>query len=570
MKWTADFETTTDINDCRIWAWGVCSIDEIYKFEYGNTMDGFIEWMKKHCRDTLYFHNLKFDGEFIISWLFNHNFKHNSSSKDLEDNQFSTLISDKGNFYCMEICFKKHENTRNTIKIIDSLKILNFGVDKIAKMFNLPINKLKINYHKKREYGHILTKEEVAYLRNDVEIMSMALKVLFKDGHTQMTQGSNAFKDYKNIITAKKFKYWFPVLPYDADIRQFYKGAFTYLNPIYKNKDVGPGIVLDVNSLYPWTMRNCLLPYGEGKFFYGKYNEDKDYPLYIQMLTCNFILKQGYIPTIQLKNNLSFIPTEYITDSGSEDITLCLSNVDLELFFEHYYVYNITWHSGWKFQASNKLFTEYIDKWINIKIQSEIEGNYGMRTLAKLMLNALYGKFALNPHVQSKIPYLKDGIVKYSLGPDETRNPVYIPVGGFITAHARYKSITAAQSCYDRFMYCDTDSLHLEGWELPSNLEIDKVKLGAWKHESSFIRARYLRSKCYLEETLNNSFYMPDKNIYGNTYYKITCAGMPKECYENVTWENFVMGQEFKGKLRMKHVKGGICLVDTPFSLKIN
>lgn len=28
-----------------------------------------------------------------------------------------------------------------------------------------------------------------------------------------------------------------------------------------------------------------------------------------------------------------------------------------------------------------------------------------MRTLAKLMLNALYGKFALNPNVRSKIPY---------------------------------------------------------------------------------------------------------------------------------------------------------------------
>ena len=45
----------------------------------------------------------------------------------------------------------------------------------------------------------------------------------------------------------------FPQLNYeiDHDMRQAYKGGFTYLNPIYKEKDIGGGVVLDVNSLYP-------------------------------------------------------------------------------------------------------------------------------------------------------------------------------------------------------------------------------------------------------------------------------------------------------------------------------
>ena len=47
------------------------------------------------------------------------------------------------------------------------------------------------------------------------------------------------------------------------------------------------------------------------------------------------------------------------------------------------------------------------------------------------MLNSLYGKFALNPKVRGKEPYLENGIVKYRFYPEEIRDPVYIPVRYF-------------------------------------------------------------------------------------------------------------------------------------------
>ena len=296
------------------------------------------------------------------------------------------------------------------------------------------------------------------------------------------------------------------------------------------------------------------LPYGEGIFFEGKYKPDKLYNLYVQMFTCQFELKENYIPTIQLKNNLSFIPTAYLSSSEDEEVTMCLTSVDLELFFEHYHVYNITWHSGWKFKSTTGLFKEYIDKWNEVKMESTLNGNKAMRTLAKLMLNALYGKFALNPNVQSKIPYYDNGIIKYTLGEKETRNPIYIPVGTFITAWARHKTITSAQKVYDRFLYADTDSLHLIGTEIPKGLEVDPVKLGAWKHESTFTRARFVRQKTYIEE------------IDGEL--NITCAGMPSRCYKHVTWDNFIAGSSFEGKLQFTHVQGGIVLKDIDFTIK--
>lgn len=50
------------------------------------------------------------------------------------------------------------------------------------------------------------------------------------------------------------------------------------------------------------------------------------------MFTCQFELKENYIPTIQLKNNLSFMPTAYLSSSEDEEVTMCLTSVDLELF----------------------------------------------------------------------------------------------------------------------------------------------------------------------------------------------------------------------------------------------
>ena len=148
--------------------------------------------------------------------------------------------------------------------------------------------------------------------------------------------------------------------------------------------------------------------FGEPVFYEGKYKEDKIYPLYIQMITCSFELKKNKIPTIQIKNNRSFFrQNEYLESSKNEIVCLVLTNVDLKLFFEHYNVYDLNYVNGWKFKGINGLFKDYIDKWIKIKNEATISGNKGQRTLAKLMLNSLYGKFATSLDVQSKIPYLR-------------------------------------------------------------------------------------------------------------------------------------------------------------------
>lgn len=420
----------------------------------------------------------------------------------------------------------------------------------------MEISKLKIDYNKEREKGYILTNEEREYIKNDVLIVAKALKTLFDDKLTKMTIGSNALSDFKEIITKSKFKHYFPPLDKttDNDLRKSYKGGFTYLNPIYKEKDVGKGVVLDVNSLYPSVMYEKLLPFGEPVFFSGKYKEDKVYPLYIQMITCSFTIKKNKIPTIQIKNNKSFFrANEYLENSNNEIVCLVLTNIDLKLFLEQYNVEDLEYISGWKFKAIQGIFKNYIDKWIKRKNQGTLEKNLGLRTRAKLMLNSLYGKFATSLEVQSKIPYIgEDEIIHYTLSEKEDKEGIYIPIGSFITSYAREKTIRTSQAIKDYsinkygkdlYIYSDTDSIHtlLSIEELKQFCEIDDIKLGAWKHESNFTKARFIRQKCYIEEI--------------DDLIQITCAGMPKQCYKYVNWNNFRTGFSCGGKLTFKHVK---------------
>ena len=355
-----------------------------------------------------------------------------------------------GQFYSIEIYFKVGNKRVNKITIYDSLKILNMSVSNIARQFGLEISKLEIDYKEYREVGHILTPEEINYIKNDVKIVAQALDKLFEFGLTKMTIGSCALNNYKNMT--KHFNRNFPELPLeiDEDIRKSYKGGFTYLNPLYKEVEVGKGIVLDVNSLYPSVMRNEYLPFGNPIFFLGEYKPSLLYPLYIQKLSCSFELKEGKIPTIQLKNNISFNPTEYLTSSNGDIVTLTLTNIDLKLFLENYNVYDLEYHSGWKFKQTKGLFDDYIDIWSNNKIQAKKDGNKALYVTSKLLLNSLYGKFSKNPYNRSKYPFInEEGKVSYHIGELEIGKGLYIPVGTFITSLARNKTLRTSQIIRD-------------------------------------------------------------------------------------------------------------------------
>ena len=582
-SFVADFETTTNIDDCRVWAFAICEVGNKEDVIIGTTIDEFMDWnIKRKENDTVFFHNLKFDSQFIMNWLFKNGYEHTTEPEQKKSKTFNTLISDKGLFYQVEVIFEKKGKKVNKVVFQDSLKLIPLSVDSIAKSFKLPISKLKIDYdsHNNLPIGSPLTPEEEEYIKHDVQIVAHAIEYFYSQGLTKMTIGSCALSEYKKIIKKRNFDRYFPTPKYHDDVKQSYRGGFTYLNPDYSEKDVGKGIVLDVNSLYPSVMYDSYLPFGTPIYFNGKYEPDPIYPIYTQMIRCQFELKEGKIPTIQIKYGYSFRANEYLTTSGDTEVVLCLNSVDLELFLEQYDVYNLEYISGWKFKATKGLFTDYIDKWSNNKIQAKKDGNHGLYLISKLFLNSLYGKFGTDTRVRSKIPYLgEDNEIHYKDGKAEIKNGIYIAMASFITSYARRKTITSAQRIMDnhknglskaQFVYADTDSLHivLNGEDETkflndSNLDISDTKLGAWKFETKFNRAKFLRQKCYIENSTEDVLNPdPEYNL------KITVAGMPVDCHKYVNFDNFNIGASYKGKKQPKIVPGGVVLSEIDFTIK--
>ena len=578
---TADFETSTPEwykidGYARVWAYAICPIEENPEdLIYGNNIDDFMKW----CSDpkhnyTLYFHNLKFDGEYIFYWLLSNGYECIEDKKQKKDKTFTCLLADTGQFYSIEIYFSVGKKT-NKITIIDSLKILNFSVEKIAKDFKLPINKLELDYKTYREVGHILTEHEINYIRNDVEIMARALNIMFNKGLTKMTIGSDALNWYKENL--KSFNRYYPNIgEKDELIRKSYRGGWTYLNPLYKEKEVGEGIVIDMNSMYPSKMYTKALPFGQPIFYDGQYEEDIVYPLYIQMLSCSFKVKEGKLPTVQLKHTIGYLDNEYVETTDGKIETLCLTSVDLDLFMEHYDVENLVYHCGFKFKKISGLFNSYIDHWMNEKIEAGKEGNGARRQIAKLMLNSLYGKFGLSGSVRGKYPELEEnGVIKYHCYDRKERDTIYVPVASFITSYAREDIIKNSQAIRDYtlktygkdyYIYSDTDSIHclkLSDEELSKIIPIDEYELNHYKKESTFEKAKFIRQKCYVEVGYDGKV-------------NSTIAGMPKKLGKYVNIENFTKGFSIKAsdvnyedhKLTFRHVKGGVLLVETDFTIK--
>lgn len=561
----ADFETTTKRDDCRVWAWGACDIMEDDDVDMGIDIDSFIEYVSER-NSNCYFHNLKFDGGFILYWLLINDYAWYPKQNKNMPGTFQTLISDTGMVYSITV----HWFNGKTTEFRDSYKKLPMTIRRVAAAFGHEQGKGEIDYHEYRPVGHKLTAEEIDYLRRDVKIAAMAMRQVLNSGMTKLTVASDSLAEYKRL-TGKTFDKIFPVLSYEMDmeIRRAYRGGFTYCDPRFAGKRNGFGIVLDVNSLYPAVMRNEVLPWGMPEFVPGKVEATEERPLTIFSVTFTATIKPNHIPCIQIKGSSIFAPTLYLSEI-EEPTTLMMTNVDFDLYNEHYDITVHEWGGGWSFKGSAGMFDTYIDKWAKVKAESK----GGIREIAKLHLNSLYGKFASNPNVSSKVPELRDGVVGYYRGEDEVRDPVYTPVGVFITSYARALTIRAAQDNYDVFAYADTDSLHLLTDKIPEGLDVHPTRMGAWKFEYKFDTSFYIRAKAYLEHRPDKA---PDdhektcpENCKMRHDYVNRIAGLPEQISGALTIDDVSNGDiVLDGKLRPVAVPGGIILEDVPFELKV-
>ena len=599
MRFTADFETTTKA-PARVWLWALVGIDQENE-ETGEDIESFFDYIEKQTKNpVIYFHNLKFDGYFILDFLLRSGFEWRETAKECSDKMFTSIIDGFNEFYQIVVYFKRKNGNVKSVTFWDSQKLLHIPVADIPRKFGFEnLEKGKIDYDRHNVPCFVLP-EEREYCMTDARIMAKAMRVILAEGCDHMTISLCALADYKRMIGKRNFSKWFPVLPYEVDceMRQALRGGWCYANPRYIGREVSCGFVFDQNSKYGKIMHDAPLPFGDPVKFAGKYPDAPEYPLYIQHLRCMFRLKSGKLPFIQIKRNPEYMPTEYVRDSENiVDLWLC--SPEIPLFFEQYEVTNIEYIDGYMFKSSTKLFCKYIEKWDEIKESAEISGNKGLRLLAKSMIVSLYGKFSKNPERRTCRPELNPDADQIALHLclypctdaeghiifDEYENDFgeieevqrltdtkiidagYIPTACFVTSWGRYEEVTAAQRLHDEtldengdsaFLYGDTDSLHCLLDYVPDFLDIDPARLGAWKVENYILRARYLQSKRYIMEVQKTN---------GERELKCVCAGMPNDIKKGVTYDDFSLGAVYYGRKLPVIVPGGVILKEVPFCL---
>ena len=114
----ADFETTTNKEHTEVWLWcfsNVLTYKDTASYKTGTEISKFIEIIRDEAYFsdiTVFFHNLKFDGSFIINYLIRAGI------------EYETFINDMGQFYSIEI------QGLYGYKVVfrDSLKVLNFTI----------------------------------------------------------------------------------------------------------------------------------------------------------------------------------------------------------------------------------------------------------------------------------------------------------------------------------------------------------------------------------------------------------------------------------------------------------
>jgi hypothetical protein len=579
-----DFETTVYKGQEYTEVWASAAV-ELYTEDvqiFHSIDEQFNYFLEQDCNIIAYYHNLKFDGSFWLSYLLiDKHFKQAydktgeaenavvwKKDKFMDNNSFKYSISDKGMWYTIIIKVNNH-----FIEIRDSLKLLPFSVKRIGNNFGTKHKKLDMDYVGLRYAGCPITDKEKEYIANDVLVVKEALEIMFNQGHNNLTIGSCCLEEYKEICKTStrlqlEYKEMFPDM-YDIDldestykyptagdyIRRSYRGGWCYLVKGKENKVHGYGTTADVNSLYPSMMSGesgNRYPVGKPKFWTGNFIPDKALQpnmYYFVRIKTRFYIKENKLPFIQIKSSWLYKGTEALETSDIYDPTtdqyyafykdndgvlrdtrveLTLTMTDYQLLKDHYELVDFEILDGCYFYSQIGIFDEYIEKYKKIKMESK----GALRELAKLFLNNLYGKMASSKDSSFKLAYIKeDKTIGFLPVAESNKKAGYIPVGSAITSYARNFTIRAAQKNYygkDKpgFIYADTDSIHcdLKPEEI-KGIKVDDKNFCCWKLESCWDKAIFTRQKTYIEHVVAENC-EPIENPYNN----IKCAGMPQRC----------------------------------------
>lgn len=386
------------------------------------------------------------------------------------------------------------------INVVDTLNYFKVSLAKLGEDIGIP--KMEVDFETTSD------KNLSEYCKNDVQIIKVAITRLLEFIY------ENDFGSFKPTVAAQAFAAYkhrfmeFPLFIHNnltADEVEVasYKGGRTeafFIGDV-SDKEL---ICLDVNSMYPFMMRDKELPTKMVKIISNvtvgklkKYMKE-----YLVIADMEFYIEK---PAIGVKRDRLTFPIGYIRDTvTSPEIEVIMRDGIINR------IYRICLYEH------RDVFKKYVENIYALRMKYKQEGNFSYQLFCKYLLNSLYGKFgqriqkldAVQADMSLKDNFildyydadLKKKVVEYHFGgkifmkgKKAPSFDTFTAIPSFITAYARmYLWELIEKAGEENVYYCDTDSLFVsrKGKErLRGFLDSRELgKLGVEDKEITFIR----------------------------------------------------------------------------------
>lgn len=588
--------------------------------DYVNAIrDRILEQNKSNA--IIYFHNMKFDAYNILYALLTLGYIYTDDIKQ--------LVVQDSSWYTFRLNYRGV-----SLEFRDSYKLISQPLRSFQKTFGLSIGKSTEDSWKDRldevaTVNALLNRTEpglMEYALLDVDVLQAGLDKFWElqggKKASKLTAASLAYSEWLSVIeehgyrTAdgvhhegfiKEEKKKKLTIVMDDDMPKFihditnyaYRGAVCYPNPDYTNKTLkGIYVYIDANSLYP----SAMLPSVQGRNCYNQMELTHYYPVGVpvrlkSMPTEEIMKDRRYVSFIKLRIKAKIKPDAvipfvslgrqgrvgegfnrlYRTNDFLREIdeTFWVTSIDYRSIQNYYEIEEQEFIEGIIYTPKNTscdIFNEYISKWRAIKEQAAREKNAGLKQLAKIMLNSLYGKFAQSiDNVETFFEFGENGSLTVSEGSFDGKTSLKnMGIAAMITSYAREILLDVANLLSpEEFLYCDTDSVIMteSGWRKIREVKglLDKAEFGCWDVEHIVKEVKILHQKCYMITEFEA--FQRDHNRERTI---VKCAGASEGIKRYIQYDNFNRGETIKGA-RMKKAKqtiGGITLESRPFSIK--
>ena len=507
-----DIETTSMTIDGQktgfmyIWMMGIGHGHDVY---YGRTWEEFQEFignvskhlnLSKNRRLIVYSHNLSYEFQFMrkyFEWDDNFNLDERKPIKAM---------------------------TVSGVEFRDSYILTGYSLEDTAR--NLTTHKVEklvgnLDYNKIRHHETPLTDKEMAYCRNDIEVLTAYINeelVIHGGNITKVpltntgrvrkfvrdrvyyTDRDHSKSDWRKYSNYRKLMEELALTPKEYYLhKQAFQGGFVHANPTWVEQVSEDVTGIDFVSSYPGVMLAEQFPMGKGTEVHitslaqlKSLMEEFCVVFRVRFTGLKSkIIHENYLSESKCENVVKpIINNGRIYSADSLDTTI--TDVDFKII-EQAYTYENIQVADVIYYPKAYLPKDFIEAIIDLyKDKTELKGVPGRETdynHSKGMLNSTFG-MTVTDIVRARVEY-KDGwitnfpVVKEQIRAYNERKSrfLFYPWGVWVTAYARRNLWSGILALGDDYLYSDTDGIKLTNYDDHKDYIDGYNKVNKWKLE---------------------------------------------------------------------------------------